>query len=75
MGKLQRQLADAQNDARRAGCRRILFGKPGKNWSSCPGNDTCATNGGPVGCFSYSNDASLLLPSTAMTASTRSIQP
>ena len=32
-GKLQRQLADAQNDARRAGCRRILFGKPGKN---CP---------------------------------------
>ncbi|HET7715614.1 MAG TPA: DUF2865 domain-containing protein [Bauldia sp.] len=33
IGKLQRQLADAQNDARRAGCRRLLFGKPGKN---CP---------------------------------------
>lgn len=33
VGKLQRQLADAQNDARRAGCRRILFGRPGKN---CP---------------------------------------
>jgi hypothetical protein len=33
VAKLQRQLADAQNDARRAGCRRILFGKPGKN---CP---------------------------------------
>ena len=33
VGRLQRQLADAQNDARRQGCRRILFGKPGKN---CP---------------------------------------
>ncbi|MBN9022772.1 MAG: DUF2865 domain-containing protein [Rhizobiales bacterium] len=33
IGKIQRQLAAAQNDAKRAGCRRILFGKPGKN---CP---------------------------------------
>lgn len=33
VGRLQRQLADAQNDAKRSGCRRILFGKPGKN---CP---------------------------------------
>lgn len=33
VGRLQRQLADAQNDARREGCRRILFGKPGRN---CP---------------------------------------
>lgn len=33
VAKLQRQLADAQADAKRAGCRRILFGKPGKN---CP---------------------------------------
>ncbi len=32
IGRLQRQLADAQNDARREGCRRI-FGRPGKN---CP---------------------------------------
>ena len=30
LGRLRRQLADAQNDARRAGCRK-LFGKPGKN--------------------------------------------
>ncbi len=33
IGQLQRQLASAQNDAKRSGCRRILFGKPGKN---CP---------------------------------------
>jgi hypothetical protein len=35
-----------------------------KDWSACPGS-TCAD--GPLACFSYSNDASLLLPSTAMT--------
>jgi hypothetical protein len=39
-------------------------GPMGKSWASCPGN-----NG--VGCFSYSNDASLLLPSTAMTGNYR----
>lgn len=39
-------------------------GPSGKNWSSCPGN-------GGVGCFSYSNDASLLLPSTAATKNYR----
>jgi hypothetical protein len=32
-GKIQRQLAAAQADAKRSGCRRVLFGKPGKN---CP---------------------------------------
>ncbi len=31
--KIQRQLAAAQADAKRSGCRRVLFGKPGKN---CP---------------------------------------
>jgi hypothetical protein len=36
-------------------------GPPGKDWSQCPGN-SCGTP-----CFSYSNDASLLLPSTALT--------
>ena len=35
-----------------------------KDWTSCPAKD-CADPG--IGCFSYSNDASLLLPSTAMT--------
>lgn len=42
-------------------------GKPGKDWSSCKK---------PLGvtapdCYSYSNDASLLLPSTAMTGNYR----
>jgi hypothetical protein len=39
-----------------------------KDWSSCPGA-TCTR--GPLACFSYSNDASLLLPSTAMTTNYR----
>ncbi|HEY1958305.1 MAG TPA: IgGFc-binding protein, partial [Polyangiaceae bacterium] len=42
-------------------------GPQGKNWSSCPGDTICQTTFQPDGCFSYSNDASLLLPSTAMT--------
>lgn len=46
-------------------------GPPGKNWSSCPGDTTCPMTGAPLGCFSYSNDASLLLPSTAMTGTYR----
>jgi hypothetical protein len=46
-------------------------GESGKSWGSCPGNDVCETYGVPVGCFSFSNDASLLLPSTAMTGNYR----
>jgi len=43
-------------------------GPAGKDWSKCPG-----TGNGSVSpaCFSYSNDASLLLPSTAMTGNYR----
>lgn len=41
-------------------------GPPGKDWSACSGF-VCATNG----CFSFTNDASLLLPSTAMTGNYR----
>lgn len=41
-------------------------GPPGKDWSSCPGN-SCP--GGT--CLSYSNDASLLLPSTVLTGNYR----
>jgi hypothetical protein len=41
-------------------------GPPGKSWDSCPGLQSCV-HGGLSGCWSYSNDASLLLPSTAMT--------
>lgn len=40
-------------------------GPPGKDWSSCPG----LVSG--IGCYSFSNDASLLLPSTAWTGNYR----
>ncbi|MFO0667403.1 MAG: IgGFc-binding protein [Polyangiaceae bacterium] len=44
-------------------------GPPGKNWSSCvPGSLSGV-------CYSYSNDASLLLPSTAMTGNYRIMGP
>jgi hypothetical protein len=46
-------------------------GPAGKSWASCPGNTICASYGQAVGCFSFSNDASLLLPSTAMTGNYR----
>jgi hypothetical protein len=51
-------------------------GPAGKDWSTCPGTtQVCSRkmggNGTPIGCFSYSNDASLLLPSTAMTGNYR----
>jgi len=48
-----------------------MGGPAGKDWSSCPGNQTCAQSGQPDGCFSFTNDASLLLPSTAMTGNYR----
>ncbi|WP_434043827.1 MULTISPECIES: IgGFc-binding protein [Sorangium] len=44
-------------------------GPAGKDWSSCPGNTVC--DGSTAGCFSFTNDASLLLPSTAMTGNYR----
>jgi hypothetical protein len=43
-------------------------GPPGKDWSSCPAPQ-CAT--AMIDCFSYSNDASLLLPATALTTNYR----
>jgi hypothetical protein len=51
-------------------------GPPGKNWSSCPGNTNCTdpavvSTPKALGCFSFSNDASLLIPSTAMTGNYR----
>jgi hypothetical protein len=49
-----------------------MGGPSGKDWSQCPGNQACAENGGmPIGCYSFTNDASLLLPSTAMTGTYR----
>jgi hypothetical protein len=48
-------------------------GPPGKDWSTCPGNQNCvlASPPSPSGCYSFTNDASLLLPSTAMTGNYR----
>ena len=46
-------------------------GAPGKDWSTCPGLQTCQTSFQANGCFSFTNDASLLLPSTAMTGNYR----
>jgi hypothetical protein len=46
-------------------------GPVGKDWSSCTGNVICPNLGLPVGCFSFTNDASLLIPSTAMTGNYR----
>ena len=40
-------------------------GPPGKSWANCPGNST------GIGCFSFSNDASLLLPTAALTGDYR----
>jgi hypothetical protein len=46
-------------------------GPPGKDWSACPGNQICQSEGVANGCYSFTNDASLLLPSTAMTGTYR----
>ncbi|MEP7124655.1 MAG: IgGFc-binding protein [Byssovorax sp.] len=45
-----------------------IGGPPGKDWSQCPGS-ACGLI--YPGCFSFTNDASLLLPSTAMTGNYR----
>lgn len=45
---------------------RAAGGDPGKDWTKCVKLDFTAPD-----CYSYSNDASLLLPSTAMTGSYR----
>jgi hypothetical protein len=51
-------------------------GPTGKDWSSCPGDQVCTDtsspfNGQKVGCYSFTNDSSLLLPSTALTGNYR----
>lgn len=46
-------------------------GAPGKSWSECPGNRICRNAGAAIGCFSFTNDASLLLPTTALTGNYR----
>jgi hypothetical protein len=52
-------------------------GPAGKDWSSCPGTaqlcmpPDAGGASGYLGCYSYTNDASLLIPSTAMTGNYR----
>lgn len=46
-------------------------GAPGKSWSECPGHQICRQAGAAIGCFSFSNDASLLLPTPALTGNYR----
>jgi len=49
-------------------------GPVGKSWDSCPGKKNCTSDEGfigPIGCYSFTNDASLLLPSTALTGNYR----
>jgi len=48
---------------------KAVGGPPNKDWS------TCVKQSGAAACYSYSNDASLLLPSTAMTGNYRVIGP
>jgi hypothetical protein len=49
-----------------------MGGPQGKDWRACPGLKTCNDMQSPnygtsSGCFSFTNDSSLLIPSTAMT--------
>ena len=51
-------------------------GPAGKSWASCPGYGKCTDTSSPsygqaLGCFSFSNDSSLLLPTTALTGNFR----
>lgn len=47
-------------------------GPPKKDWTSCPGDlAVCGPGGSAVGCFSYSNDASILIPTAALTGTYR----
>ncbi|HEY5317471.1 MAG TPA: IgGFc-binding protein, partial [Solirubrobacteraceae bacterium] len=46
-------------------------GPAGKSWATCPGIQTCSVAGQSIGCYAFSNDASLLLPSTAWTGNYR----
>jgi hypothetical protein len=46
-------------------------GPPGKSWTSCPGNQLCTSTMSSHGCYSFSSDAALLLPTTSLTGSYR----
>lgn len=42
-----------------------------KSFAACAGYRVCATSHVPIGCFSFSNDATLLFPATAVSANYR----
>ncbi len=49
-------------------------GPAGKDWSTCPGLKSCQRDPNKpfqIGCLSFTNDASLLLPATALTGTVR----
>jgi hypothetical protein len=46
-------------------------GPPAKDWSQCPGTTQSCDSFGPIGCYSFTNDASLLFPTTAMSGNVR----
>ena len=47
-------------------------GPPAKSWDTCPGHMTaCDASGDAIGCLSFSNDATLLLPQAALTGTYR----
>jgi hypothetical protein len=50
-------------------------GPSGKSWASCPGNSVCSSTNTAVGCYSFTNDASMLLPSFAWTGNYRVAPP
>lgn len=47
-------------------------GPPGKDWTSCPG---LSCGSGPLECYAYSADASMLLPTSALGTSYRAVGP
>lgn len=52
-----------------------LGGPAGKSWGACPGSMTCTAFNGAIGCFSFSNDASMLLPTHALGTGYAAIGP
>ncbi|MBI5532469.1 MAG: IgGFc-binding protein [Deltaproteobacteria bacterium] len=50
-------------------------GPPGKSWTACPGLQNCSSSLTSIGCFSFSSDASMLLPTASLTGTYRVAGP
>jgi IgGFc binding protein len=46
-------------------------GPAAKDWSSCPGDQVCSGSLTPIGCYSFTADSSLLLPTSSLGVSYR----